>query len=255
MNKNNKSIEKLGEISINKYGSEMKIIEYQNFNNITIQFSNGYVLKSNYKSFVTGSITSPYDKTICNVGFKGEGKYSLSLDRNINNTYYIWRGIIRRCYDESLRCKYPTYKDCTVCEEWLNFQTFAKWYEENYYAVDNQNMEIDKDILFKGNKVYSPKTCVFVPNDINALFVKANKIRGEYPIGVRLRKDTSKYIAECCSDGTQHKLGSFNTPEDAFHAYKSYKENVIKQKAEIYKHIMPEKLYIAMINYQVEITD
>ena len=66
--------------------------------------------------------------------------------------------------------------DCSVYEGWHNFQNFAKWYEDNYYEIEEEQMHLDKDILVKGNKVYSPDTCVFVPETINGLFVKSNAI-------------------------------------------------------------------------------
>ena len=87
--------------------------------------------------------------------------------------------MLRRCYDEKLHKKYPTYIDCKVCEEWLNFQNFAKWYYNNYYEIENEKICLDKDILHKGNKIYSPDNCVFVPNNINVLFVKSDKSRGD----------------------------------------------------------------------------
>jgi hypothetical protein len=153
----------------------------------------------------------------------------------------------------------PTYKGCTVDESWHNFQNFAAWYDKNFYEIDGERMELEKDILIKGNKVYSPETCVFAPHSINSLFVKGNSIRGEFPIGVYRHTQTNKYIAQCkiSLNGVKKtiNLGIYETPERAFIAYKSYKENLIKQKAENYKDKIPSKLYEAMINYKVEITD
>jgi hypothetical protein len=117
-------------------------------------------------------------------------------------------------------------------------------------------MCLDKDILYKGNKVYSPETCVFVPERINILFVKSDKIRGEYPIGVTWRKDRGRFSSRCCdAHGTYKPLGCYDTVEGAFNAYKTFKEKVIKQVADEYKHLIPNKLYQAMYNYQVEIND
>ena len=121
-------------------------------------------------------------------------------------------------------------------------------------------MELDKDILFKGNKIYSPNTCVFVNKTINCLFTKSNKIRGDLPIGVKLGKN-NKYVSQYSYyDFIKKKkikkgLGYYNTIEEAFNSYKIAKENNIKRVADYYKEKIPKKLYEAMYNYKVEITD
>ena len=124
-------------------------------------------------------------------------------------------------------------------------------------------MNLDKDILKKGNKIYSPDTCVYTPQKINTLFIKSDALRGDFPIGVT-RNGKKGYSATCyahsgINDKMENKvgeyLGTFRTPEEAFYAYKTFKEVYIKQIAEEYKPYIPEKLYNAMYNYEVEITD
>lgn len=68
--------------------------------------------------------------------------------------------MIKRCYNQKCLLKDNTYRGCSVCDEWLNFQNFGEWYDENYYEVPNEVMDLDKDILHKGNKIYSPDNCV-----------------------------------------------------------------------------------------------
>lgn len=249
--------ERLGQVSHNKLGTKMEIINYNGVRDITVKFENGYITKSNYKSFLEGSIRSPYDKTVYGHGFLGEGKYKPSDEnKKRTNQYLSWQEMLRRCYDKELHKRAPTYKDCIACEEWLNFQTFGAWYDDNIYNLDKKEMNLDKDILIKGNKIYSPKTCVFVPKSINILFVKCNASRGLYPIGVSVDKRDGRFRSECNDGkGNDLKLGRHNTPEEAFSAYKVYKENLIKTIAEEYKPLIPNNLYMAMINYQVEITD
>ena len=167
--------------------------------------------------------------------------------------------MLKRCYSGEYQKKEPTYKDCTVCKEWLNYSNFKKWYDDNYYEIDGEQMALDKDILVKGNKIYSPETCVFVPQNINNLFIKSNKIRGKYPIGVTFNKNKNKYQAYCSmlinGKSQQKTLGYYNNIEEAFNAYKQFKEADIKQMADYYKENIPDKLYEAMYNYKVEITD
>ena len=191
-------------------------------------------------------------------GYIGVGKYRKSTHGRI---YEVWRDMLRRCYDDKRQIKSPTYKGCTVCEEWHNFQNFAKWYEENYYEIEGQRMHLDKDILFKGNKIYSPQTCIFVPQRINLLFTKSNAIRGLYPIGIDFHKKSGKLRVRCDIYEENCKkricLGMFlpSETEEAFAVYKKFKENYIKQVANEYKDFIPKKLYDALYVYEVEITD
>ena len=161
--------------------------------------------------------------------------------------------MLERCYSEKYKNKYPTYKNCTVSEPWLNFQNYASWHDDNYYEVEGERTELDKDILIKGNKIYSSDTCIFVPRAINSLIIKSDKMRGNYPIGVTYKNN--KYIARCNVNGNRIFLGTYKTLEEAFKTYKQYKENLIKEIANKYKNQIPDKLYRALLNYEVEIID
>ena len=116
-------------------------------------------------------------------------------------------------------------------------------------------MCLDKDILSKGNKIYSPNTCIFVPQNINILFTKRNKSRGNLPIGVCYHKQDGKYMSKCSFGDGQKYLGCYDTPQEAFQIYKEYKEKYIKEVADKYKEYIPQKLYETMYNYEVEIDD
>ena len=132
-----------------------------------------------------------------------------------------------------------------------NQDNFDKWLNGNRWTID-------KDILIKGNKIYSPNTCCLVPENVNTLFTKCNAIRGNLPIGVR--KCGNKFQAICMNHFTnkQRYIGSYSTPTEAFYSgYKPYKENLIKQvaKEEYSKGNITKMCYDAMMNYEVEITD
>ena len=163
--------------------------------------------------------------------------------------------MIQRSYDDDFKEREPTYKGCEVCTEWHNFQNFAEWFEDNYYKIPGEVMSLDKDVLVKGNKIYSPETCMFVPQDINILFTKCDNSRGDYPIGVSYHKQKGKYISRCNVCNKLKHLGYFDNPEEAFNAYKTAKEKYIKEVADKYKEYIPQKLYEAMYNYEVEIDD
>jgi len=229
----------------------MTIVEYYRNDNMIVEFQNGYKIKVAYNNFEKGHVKNPYDKTIYNVGFVGESLYN-SKDK----IYKTWVSMYVRCYDKTELEKHLTYVGCSVCEEWHNFQNFIKWYHENIYEIENEKMCLDKDILLKGNKVYSPETCIFVPQNINTLFTKRDNDRGDLPIGVYWHKREQKYRVQCNNGGgKQVPLGSYNNIEEAFNVYKIFKEKHIKQIADKYKDKIPYKLYEAMYRYEVNITD
>lgn len=258
---NNKSIKlkstRINETNTNKYGETFKIIKYNNKKDVIILFNNKYIMNVTYQQFKEGDCLSPYVKRTYNVGFIGEGKYKSSISGKQTIQYQHWRDMMKRCYSIADKSRLRTYENCTVCNEWHNFQNFGKWFDENYYKIDNEKMALDKDILHKGNKIYSPNTCMFVPHRINVLFTKNDINRGNLPIGVKSEDDN---ILACCrvisnKNSKQIKLGYFNTSQEAFNAYKQFKENYIKQVADEYKDKIPIKLYDAMYKYEVEITD
>jgi len=224
----------------------------------TLWFNYNKCVKENGKYYCHKCSTSnPMGKALFDIGYIGIGEYKSRdiNDNSIYKRYRTWYNMFNRCYSDKLHLSQPTYIDCTVCDEWHNFQVFAKWYDENYYEVDEILMHLDKDILVKGNKIYSPETCVFAPENINALFTKSNSIRGLFPIGV-ISSKKGKYESHCNRGrGEPIYLGIFDTPEEAFDKYKITKENYIKQVAEEYKNKIPQKLYNALISYEVNIND
>ena len=167
--------------------------------------------------------------------------------------------MLKRCYDPKYQERYFTYKGCRVEDYLLNFQNMGEWIDKNYYEVPGEQMCLDKDILHKGNKVYSRETCIFVPQRINKLFIKRDNDRGDSPIGVALTS-SGNYQVRCNNgNGKLIPLGTYKTKEEAFQVYKEYKEKVIKEVIDSYEGIIPEpfysKLKVAMYNYKVEITD
>lgn len=250
---------RIGEEKVNNFGSKMKIIKYDSYNNIDVHFPeyNWTANNKQYYDFQKGTIKCPYEPRLYNKGYVGEGNYRASKNGKHTKYYARWKHMLQRCYSENYHKKRPTYKDCEVCDEWLNFQNFADWFENNYYEVDGERMHLDKDILVKGNKIYSPDTCVFVPQRINSLFENKKLHRGSNVLGV-FKRASGNYEVQCSNaDGNYIYLGRYNTEEDAFKTYKSYKEKIIKQVAEEYyvKGLIPKILYDGMYKYKVEIND
>ena len=240
--------DRIGRTSINYQGLKMTVIEYRNNKETLIEFEEINGVKERkyckYLDFDRGKVKCNYFPTVYGVGYIGDASTSINGKRE--TSYKIWQGMIYRCYNEETQHKNPTYKGCSVCDEWHNYSNFKKWFNENYYNVENEKVALDKDWIKKGNKVYSPDTCVFAPMTINNLLTKSNKRRGELPIGVSFDIRRNKYV-------TYNKR--FDNPIDCFTYYKSKKEDNIKDIADKYKHIIPTRLYNAMYNYKVDIND
>ena len=248
-------INRLNEKNINNCGSEMVIIQYRRCDDIDIYFPQyDWVARGKaYREFQKGAIKCPYEPRFYRKGFIGEGQYRITYNKKQTKCYNTWCNMLKRCYSEEYHKKKPTYRDCKVCDEWLNFQNFAKWYEENYYKIANEEMHLDKDILYKGNKLYSPNTCVFVPKTINSLFVKCNSSRNNLPIGVNKYKD--KFSINYSVGNKYMSVYNLSNEDEAFKQYKIMKETYIKQIADEYKELIPNILYNALYRYEVEITD
>lgn len=237
----------------------MRVIEYNNANDITVEFQDKYKAKvhTSWRYFRNGNIKNPYYPSVYGVGMVGN-KYPVGENWKDTKEYKAWHHILERCYDNKLKEKRPTYQDAVCCDEWLCFENFYKWlhsqdnFDKWYFG---NRWAVDKDILVKGNKVYSPETCCLVPDYINVVF--AQRHRGKLPTGVTI--NYQRYQAGCTNPFTKKReyLGTYDTMEEAFQKYKQRKEEIIKQIAEreyVNGNIV-RQCYEAMTKYQVESED
>lgn len=261
--RNPRDYERIGIEVINNHGELVKCVDYKNAHSVTVEFQDNKKTRivTSWDVFIKGIVTNPNSPTIFKVGFVGS-KYPTTKNGHELKEFYTWKHMLERCYSSAYKEKHPAYKGVTCCKEWLLYENFYEWLhrQENFYKWLNEpRSALDKDILIKNNKIYSPDTCCLVPTDINSLFVKQFLSRGKYPIGVQYDKRKNKYTACCRTHGFWNPgfLGLYNTIEDAFLAYKEYKENLIKQIAqeEYKKGTITKRCYEAMMNYEVEITD
>ena len=207
-----------------------------------------------YKSKGKGIVHLRKRSLVCGVGIN-DSEVSTGNDNEREPSYVIWKSFLARCYGKQ-NAKKTTYIGCSVCDEWKIYSNFKQWFDDptNGYK---RGYHVDKDILIRGNKVYSPETCCFVPPEINTLIIKHDATRGNLPIGVSKRSKSHRYRALLRKRGKYVTLGSFGTPEEAFQAYKQAKEAHIKDVATKYYNEgkITEKVYNALMNYKVEITD
>lgn len=195
-----------------------------------------------------------YEPNIFSIGYLGEFYEEGDC---YTDCYKKWYGIMRRSYSEYYHFLYPTYNNIKTSKEFENFSNFKLWYNKNYYSIPNEKMCLDKDILIKGNNVYSSETCVFVPEKINLIFTTRVKHRGDLPLGVTYHKD--KYYSQCNIYNKRVSLGYHDSPIEAWLEYKYYKELYIKEVADKYMNkypqLFPKNLYNALYEWEVEIND
>lgn len=185
-----------------------------------------------------------YDRTVFGIGFMGEGPYKSCVNYKKTPQYICWKNMLQRCYSSEYHERQPSYIGCEVCEEWHNFQNFAQWYDNNYYEVPGKRMQLDKDILYFGNRIYSPCTCIFVPHNINSFFTHIS--------GVHLKSKDNKWEATTSDgEGNYIYLGYRATREEAMELYKHKKEELAKELADRYIEYIPNALYEALYSWEM----
>jgi len=193
-------------------------------------------------------------KLVLGVGFNDKTRPTW-IDGKKVKEYALWQSMLNRCYCEKLQTRKPTYKGCNVSDNFLNYSYFYEWCQEQtgFGKVDEKGRywQLDKDLLFVGNKTYSETTCVFVPNEVNSFFTDRGNARGEYPLGVCFDKRNGKFAARCNVNGKLKHLGCFNTPEEAIAVYKTFKENLCKQLALKLESEIDQRLFNTMMKWSI----
>ena len=181
------------------------------------------------------------------------------ISRQYDCNYTVWYSMLQRCHNSKIHKQKPTYSGCAISDNFKSLTYFLDWAKQQvgHNSIDGEGRKfnLDKDILIKGNKVYSENTCVFVPMEINNLILNSRATRGEFPVGVHYEKSRNKFQAYIRKNGKRVYLGRYNSEVDAFKAYKTAKESYIKEIADKWKDKIDPRVYEALLNYQVEITD
>jgi len=179
---------------------------------------------------------------------------NISVDGKPIKEYKLWASMLKRCFSEEYKQNRQSYQGVTCSKDWLSMTTFIEDVSQ-MRGFGLGGWALDKDILQKGNKLYSKDTCCFVPLEVNILLTKRDNARGEYPVGVCFHKESGKFKAQLWVNGKRKHLGCFNTAEEAFQAYKLAKEAYIKVVAHKWKHLLDERVFQALMAYDVAIDD
>ena len=237
----------------NNYG-DVVVLEYISGRDITIRFINtGNIRKVGAAELNKGEVRDNELKPVYKVGVMDIPN---TLVRGVKHprVYHVWNNMLQRCYNENLRSKHTTYSDCEVSDDFKYYSKFKEWAEKQV-GYTKEGWALDKDILVKGNKVYSAETCCFVPQEINSLIISANAARGELPVGVYYENDTGKLKVRVSIDGKLKHIGRYTCKLEAFYAYKQAKENHIKEVADKYKDVIDPRVYKALYEWTINIDD
>ena len=245
----------VGKICRSLNSGEFKILKYNDTANVEIQFlKTGFETVARLNNIRSGEVKDPYVASIHGVGILGT-KYPSMINGVQTKEYVLWKNMLERCYSDVYKKKHPTYEGCEVSENFKSYEYFYEWCNSQV-GFDVKGFDLDKDLLIKGNKVYSENTCIFIPREINTLLIKRKASRGEHLIGVHWSKRGKVFTAKVNKNkGKSEWLGSFNTEIEAFNAYKQAKESFVKEQANNWKGKIDERAYNALMNYKVEITD
>lgn len=243
-----RTLNKIGLKFKNSVGDVITIIDAKDYRNMTIQFEDGNIVEGvNFNQIQRGEIRNKNNITVYGVGYHGYGSFKGVENNKYTKPYSLWKAMLKRCYCKKNLKKHPTYKDVHVCNEWHNFQNFAKWVEQNWnYEYMNSYWELDKDIL-SNNKIYSPETCCFVPREINSLFNTINT----FPKSIKKQKNT--YSLALGINGKETYIGRIATIEEAITIYSKLKEEQIRNLAKKYEKLLDNKVYKKLLIYKVEI--
>ena len=245
----------VGKVCKSLNSGDFKILKYNDAYNVEIQFlKTGFETTAQLGDIKSGLIKDPYSPSVYSIGIVGT-KYPSTINGVLTKEYNLWQHMLKRCYSDKYQKKRPTYEGCEVSDNFKSYEYFYDWCNKQV-GFGNDGFHLDKDLLIKGNKVYSETTCVFIPAEVNTLLTKSTASRGEYLIGVYWSKTHKAFVARVSKNkGKQERLGYFNTELEAFNAYKQAKESFIKEQANKWKSQIDERAYNALMNYEIDIND
>ena len=239
-----------GEVFASTNSGDFRVVEYIDPKNVVIEFLyTGTRLVARIGNILNGLVKDRMYPSVYGVGITGE-KIPV-VDGKRCKQRELWVRMLDRCYSKGKNK--PTYEGCSVSENFKYYPFFKEWCEKQI-GFDVKGFALDKDILVKGNKVYSEDACVFVPQEINNILTYKKSTNKGLSASVALQK-SGRYSVSFRKDRITQNLGRFDTAEEAFRAYKQVKESYIKEVAEKWKGDIDPRVYEALMNWKVEITD
>lgn len=226
-------------------GCECVVLEYNGAFDVLVQFKDdfGHCKRVSTGDLRRGEVANPFFRSVFGIGYFGIDKNSPLGYKSGTREYMFWKGIMERCYSPASHLRSPTYVGCLVDERWHNFQNFAEWCQSQI-GFSEKGWQLDKDLLggITAGKVYSPDVCVFVPQEINTLFIIPTTKTDDLPTGVSYCKDRGNYQAGCGGGGYRKGLGRFPTPELAYKAYMDYKKIRVAELIDLYSSRLDGRL-------------
>ena len=249
-----------GQVFGTNFNGELEIVEFKNAKDVRVKFvATGYETVTYLAQILKGNVRDWSLARVYGVGIVDKELTKGSSHHTKDYHYKVWSSMLQRCYDAKLHVARPTYIGCSVSDNFKSLTYFLDWAKHQVGAEakdeKGRRFHLDKDILVKGNKVYSEDTCCFIPHDINVQLTVSKGKRGNLPLGVSVRKGSNKYKAQIKFEGVVKHIGIYDTPEEAFYAYKEAKDACIKTLANKWRDQIDSRVYEALMNYQVEITD
>lgn len=245
---------KLGDRFSNTKGEECEVIEYNGVEKVTVKF----IVTGNTKVFSgsalrSGLFKNPLKPSLAGVGFIGEGVYKGKEKGKITKPYELWGNMVDRCYSTKHK-RYENYggRGVSVCEEWHNFQNFAKWcYSQEHFNCEDYHL--DKDLIGDGF-LYSPTTCAFVPRTLNYKLCSGLKSSKAKKLGVYWDESKGKYFSSCTDhEGNKVFLGYCDDVEYLHDKYMTFKiKSVIKYVERLYTECaISKEVYQSIIDPKV----
>lgn len=244
---------RIGEKYTTYQNYEVEIIEYFGARNCTIRFNDerGTTRKNvAIKELKSGSVKNLFHRDVIGVGYIGEGEFTARVNGEMTKCYNTWVNMLSRCYNVDNN-RNDSYSDVNVCEDWLCFQNFAKWFYSEYDPIIMKNWHLDKDLLCYTCREYSANNCCLIPNKLNVLFKDSNQSTTDLPRGV-YPKD-GKYQSSINKFGKQCYIGFYETIEETHYAYLKAKKEYFLEISEIWRGILQDKICNAIRDFDVKL--
>lgn len=190
---------------------------------------------------------------VCGIGIYDPRALCMTEAPHLPRVYRMWNSMLQRAQQKYAEQR-PSYAGTTVDPAFIRFADFAAW-ATGQIGWNAEDAQLDKDLLRKGNRVYGPDNCTFLPLRVNSLIITNASRRSKFPVGVRPGRTAGTFEARVNNSGTKISLGTYRDVGAAFAAYKQGKEELVRRIADEFKSRIDPRAYAALMAYQVEITD